>query len=126
MVARHVALLPIILALASCTVAARVRVSGTPDAPVIMLEVEGGGAPAIRSLSIGTAGTPGTVWSIHAERCTELSYLVYGQVPAGFREDAPAPHLVTRRNYDVYLAGCGATGGARFAIVGDEIVSTHG
>lgn len=115
--------LALVAALAGCQIAVEVRVTGTPEAPVFEFERDGGGAVSIMGLSVGTEGRPGTVWSISSDRCIDISYVIYGQAPPGFRQEAPAPRLEARRNYDVDLIGCGASGGARFAILGDQIVA---
>src|ERR1044072_121887 len=120
---RHRALLAAAVLRAGCQIAVESRVPGTPEAPVFEFERDGGGAVSIMGLSVGTEGRPGSVWSISSDRCTDISSADYGRAPPGFREEAPAPRLEARRNYDVELIGCGASGAARFAILGGRIVA---
>ncbi|MGH6612994.1 hypothetical protein [Sphingomonas sp.] len=115
------------LALAACQLAANIEVSGTVSAAVFIIQEEGllwSGPATFDELAVVSAAD-GHQWRMTAKNnCAEKApRIVYGQIPAGFTADRPAPALKEGRSYDVFVSGCGRIGKASFRIIGGRVVS---
>ncbi|HEX6376488.1 MAG TPA: hypothetical protein VFZ91_12310 [Allosphingosinicella sp.] len=120
-------------ALASCQLGVDVKVTGPPSAPVFELAEAGwlgGDPPALGGLTVETETGPGTwktVWSVSRDGgCEATARIAYGRVPPGFVAAGPAAAIEAGRAYQVYVLGCGYSGGAWFKPLADRIAYAPG
>lgn len=134
---RNTAILAFSLMLSSCQVGVDVEVSGSAAAPVFTFSNMGwfGGyePPIFDRLQVSENSTKGwpAVWQVNRQEggCRPAaSRVVYGRTPSGFVVSAKARPLREGVTYELFINGCGRTGGALFKVVNGhvETVSRNG
>lgn len=81
----------------------------------------GGDPPCIQGLVVSLAGadiaTTAPLWELSTAEPTRCrTSFVYGQIPAGYAQSGPAPHLLVGSRYLVEIRGPGLQGGREFTV----------
>jgi len=121
----------------SCQFGVDVEVSGSAAAPVFTFGNMGwfGGdePPIFDTLEVSENSTKGwpIAWQVdrHERGCRPAtSRVVYGRTPSGFLVSTKASALREGVTYELFVNGCGRTGGALFKVVNGQVetVSRNG